>query len=111
MSHMNDDGCLDPYYEEQLQNYDDETDMCNQLGLNYDDIYTDSNDEDEDEDYMSYTNDDEDEDGYTEDSYEEWLEKTGLEDSEENRGWYDCPEDEKADYIENHQDWWDSFGE
>ncbi len=30
---------LDPYYEEQLQYYTDETDMCNQLGLNYDDIY------------------------------------------------------------------------
>lgn len=30
---------LDPYYEEQLQYYEDETDMCNQLGLNYDEIY------------------------------------------------------------------------
>lgn len=30
---------LDPYYEDQLQYYDDVEDMCNQLGLNYDDVY------------------------------------------------------------------------
>ena len=30
---------LDPYYEELLKFYDDETDMCNQLGLNYEDLY------------------------------------------------------------------------
>ena len=30
---------LKPKYERLLQNYDNETDMCNQLGLNYDEIY------------------------------------------------------------------------
>lgn len=30
---------LDPYYAKQLENYDDEIDMCNQLGLNLDEIY------------------------------------------------------------------------
>ena len=30
---------MDPYYEKQLENYDDELDMCNQLGLNIHDIY------------------------------------------------------------------------
>lgn len=39
---------LDPYYEDQLQYYEDETDMCNQLGLNYDDIYI-YHDDDEDD--------------------------------------------------------------
>ena len=31
---------LDPYYEEQLQNYDDVEEMCNDLGVNYDEVYT-----------------------------------------------------------------------
>lgn len=30
---------MDPYYAEQLKNFDDEIDMCNQLGLNLDEIY------------------------------------------------------------------------
>ena len=25
-------------------------------------------------------------------SYEEWLELSGLDDTDENRGWYECPE-------------------
>lgn len=40
-------GELLPEYERQLENYDDEIDMCNQLGLNLDEIYEDST-EDED---------------------------------------------------------------
>lgn len=36
-----------PEYERELGNYDDEIDMCNQLGLNLDEIYEDHN-EDED---------------------------------------------------------------
>ena len=30
---------MDPDYEEQLQYYEDEIDMCNQMGVNLDDIY------------------------------------------------------------------------
>ena len=48
-------------------------------------------------------------DGCIVDNYEGWLEETGSEDSEETRGWYDCPEGQEADYIEDHQDWWNSF--
>lgn len=31
---------LEPEYAEIIDNYDDEEDMCNQLGLNYDEIYS-----------------------------------------------------------------------
>lgn len=41
--------------------------------------------------------------------YEDWLEKSGLEDTEENRGWYDCDEDDRYQYIQDHPDWWDNF--
>ncbi len=54
---------------------------------------------------MPHLNDD----GYIVDDYEEWLELAEVEDSEETRGWYNCPEDEKADYIRNHQEWWDNY--
>lgn len=43
------------------------------------------------------------------DGYQDWLEESDLEDSEEVRGWYDCPEDERAQYIEEHRDWWETF--
>ena len=43
------------------------------------------------------------------DDYEEWLEETGLEDTEENHGWFDCPDDERSSYIEEHSDWWKNF--
>lgn len=43
------------------------------------------------------------------DGYESWLDTCGLEDTEENRGWYDCPEDQEGQYIEDHQDWWNNF--
>lgn len=54
---------------------------------------------------MPHINDD----GIIVDDYNEWLEITGAEDSEETRGWYDCPEGEKNAYIENHKEWWDNF--
>lgn len=37
-------GELLPEYERELENFDDEIDMCNQLGLNYDEIYKDPED-------------------------------------------------------------------
>ena len=30
---------MDPEYERLLENYDDEIDMCNQLGINLSDLY------------------------------------------------------------------------
>lgn len=42
-------------------------------------------------------------------SYEEWLELSGLDDTDENRGWYECPEEDRYDYIENNREWWESF--
>ena len=44
-------------------------------------------------------------------NYVEWLEFTGNEDTEETRGWFDCPEEERADYIRNHQEWWSNYGD
>lgn len=43
------------------------------------------------------------------DNYEEWLELSGAEDSEETRGWYDCPEGEEYSYIQDHPEWWEKF--
>lgn len=40
---------MEPYYASQLENFDDEIDMCNQLGVNLDEIY-DSSFDDEDDD-------------------------------------------------------------
>lgn len=50
-----------------------------------------------------------DEDGYLVDDYEGWLGLTGIEDTKESRGWYDCPDDSKSEYIRDHQDWWDNL--
>lgn len=41
--------------------------------------------------------------------YEEWLEETGLEDTAENQGWYECPEEDRAEYIRDNADWWQNF--
>lgn len=41
--------------------------------------------------------------------YKEWLEETGLDDTDENKGWYDCPEEDRAGYISDNQDWWENF--
>lgn len=43
------------------------------------------------------------------DDYQDWLDETGLEDTSENKGWYDCEEDERYDYIQNNPDWWEKF--
>jgi len=42
-------------------------------------------------------------------SYEEWLELSGIEDTEEARGWYECEEGDRAQYIEDHKDWWENW--
>ena len=47
--------------------------------------------------------------GFLVDDYEGWLKTTGVEDTEETRGWYNCPDGEQHDYIENHQEWWNNF--
>lgn len=41
--------------------------------------------------------------------YEEWLEETGVDDTEENKGWYDCPEEDRYEYIIDNQEWWENF--
>lgn len=41
--------------------------------------------------------------------YEEWLKETGLDDTEENKGWFNCPEEDRADYIRNNSEWWNNF--
>jgi hypothetical protein len=40
--------------------------------------------------------------------YENWLEDSGLDDTPENRGWYDCPLEESSEYIKDHPDWWNN---
>ena len=52
-----------------------------------------------------------DDDGYIVDDYDGWREYCGLEDSEETHGWYDCPDGEQSKYIEEHEEWWNTFGE
>lgn len=41
--------------------------------------------------------------------YREWLEKAEVEDSKEARGWFECPEAEGTQYIQDHQEWWNEF--
>lgn len=43
------------------------------------------------------------------DDYDDWLEETGLEDTEENKGWYDCPDEDRHQYIKDNPDWWSNF--
>lgn len=45
---------LDPEYERRMGDFDDVEDMCNQLGLNYDEVY----------DYEDKYRDDDDDDAY-----------------------------------------------
>lgn len=52
-----------------------------------------------------------DDDGNLVDNYEEWLVLAETEDSEETRGWYDCPLEKSADYIAEHSEWWKNFQE
>ncbi len=44
-------------------------------------------------------------------SYEEWRQETGVDDTPENRGWYDvCDDpDEAARYWTEHPDWAKNF--
>lgn len=41
--------------------------------------------------------------------YNDWLNETGLTDTEENKGWFDCPDEDRAGYIRTHTDWWETF--
>lgn len=42
--------------------------------------------------------------------YDTWRSETGCSDTPENRGWYDCDsEDECAQYIKDHPEWWENF--
>lgn len=41
--------------------------------------------------------------------YEDWLKETDHEDTELNRGWYECPEEERYEYIQEHEDWWEDL--
>ena len=42
--------------------------------------------------------------------YDEWRHEVGVEDTEENRGWYECQsEEECVEYIHDHPDWWENF--
>ena len=45
---------LFPKYERLLENFDDEMDMCNQLGLNLDEIYEESHYTDEELDEFEF---------------------------------------------------------
>ena len=40
-------------------------------------------------------------------NYEEWLDASDSEDTPTNRAWYDCPDEERYDFIKNHKSWWD----
>ena len=42
-------------------------------------------------------------------NYEEWLEVTGVEDTSEAEGWYNCEEEDRYQYIQDHQEWWENF--
>ena len=37
-------------------------------------------------------------------NYEEWLEIIEEDDTPENREWYDLPDDERSDWLEDHPD-------
>lgn len=37
------------------------------------------------------------------------VKRTGLDDTEENKGWFNCPEEDRADYIKNNPEWWNNF--
>lgn len=41
--------------------------------------------------------------------YEGWLEETGLDDTEENKGWYESSDEDRADYIRDNPEWWSNF--
>lgn len=41
--------------------------------------------------------------------YQRWLEEADVEDTKENKGWYDCPDEDKSDYIRDNPEWWKNF--
>ena len=41
--------------------------------------------------------------------YKNWLKESDLEDTEENRDWYNTPINKKSEYIENHKKWWEKL--
>lgn len=43
------------------------------------------------------------------DEYEDWLRETDIEDSEEAREWFDCPEEDRAQWIDDHEEWWNNW--
>lgn len=45
----------------------------------------------------------------TDDNYKDWLEETGLQDTTENRGWFECSDEDRSTYINEHPDWWKDF--
>lgn len=36
--------------------------------------------------------------------YEQWLKDTDGKDSKLNREWYNCPDEERADFMKDHKD-------
>lgn len=38
--------------------------------------------------------------------YEKWLKQAGKKDTKLNRGWYNCPEEKRSEYIKEHKSWW-----
>lgn len=37
--------------------------------------------------------------------YDQWLKDTDGKDTKLNREWYDCPDDERSDFLKEHKDW------
>ena len=37
-------------------------------------------------------------------SYDEWLDNADLEDTEEAKEWYECPDEDRAEWLEHHPD-------
>ncbi len=43
-------------------------------------------------------------------SYNDWLEASGAQDSDETYGYWSCDSDEETSrYIHDHADWWEEF--
>jgi hypothetical protein len=41
------------------------------------------------------------------DSYEEWLEQTDQDDTQNARDWYNCPDEDREQWMENHPGYFD----
>lgn len=42
-------------------------------------------------------------------NYQNWLNESGVDDTPENRGWYDSKEEDRHQYIQDNPDWWKKF--